>query len=138
VMIFKFPYLPAAVIVLLSAVNPLHAQHMNATDAPCKVAGTGVDQANCLNRAAKKADADLNDVYRRIIEILASGDRQKLQSAERIWLTYRDQTCAAERDLYEGGTGGLAAYPACLEALTRHRIRDLKTTYWWKVEKFGA
>lgn len=128
----------AAILTPLGAVSPLHAQHMNAIDAPCKAAGVGVELANCLNRAAKKADADLNQVYRRIAGVLEAGDRQKLQSAERTWLLYRNQTCAAERDLYEGGTGGLAAYPACLEAVTRHRIGDLRTAYWWKVDKFGG
>lgn len=110
---------------------------MNATDTPCKATGPGVEQTNCLYLAAKKADADLNRAYRRIVGVLEGSDRQKLQSAERTWLMYRDQTCSAERDLYDGGTGGIATYPACLEAVTRHRIDDLKTTYWWKVEKFG-
>lgn len=128
----------AAILAPLGVASPLHAQHMNAADAPCKAAGTGVEQANCLDLAAKKADADLNGVYRRITAILEAADRQKLQNAERTWLLYRDQTCAAERDLYEGGTGGLTAYPACFEAVTRHRIGDLKTAYWWKVEKFGG
>jgi uncharacterized protein YecT (DUF1311 family) len=80
----------------------------------------------------------LNGAYRRITEVLGPDDRQKLQRAQRSWLLYRDQTCGAERDLYAGGTGGLAAYPACLEALTRHRVGELKTAYWWKVDKFGS
>jgi uncharacterized protein YecT (DUF1311 family) len=112
---FLFPL--AAISASFGASSPLRAQHMNAIDAPCKAAGTGVDQANCLNFAAKKADADLNNAYRRIIGMLATGDRQKLQSAERTWLTYRNQTCAAERNFYKGGTGAFAAYRACLEAL---------------------
>ena len=127
-----------AFLAPLGWTTPLQAQHMNAADAPCKAAGTGVEQVNCLNVAVKKADADLNSVYQRITGILEIADRQKLQSAERAWLLYRDQACAAERDLYSGGTGGLAAYPACLEAVTRHRISDLRTAYWWKVEKFGG
>lgn len=130
--------LAAAILASFGGSSPLHAQHMNAADAPCRGAGSGVEHANCLNLAARKADADLNLVYRRITGILEAPDRQKLQTAERTWLLYRDQTCAAERDLYQGGTGGLTAYPACLEAVTRQRISDLKTAYWWKVEKFGG
>lgn len=127
-----------AILVPLSVATPVVAQHMNAADAPCKATGSGVRQADCLDLAATKADADLNGLYRRIVGVLEAADRQKLQSAERTWLLYRDQACAAERDLYEGGTGGLAAYPACLEAVTRHRIGELKTAYWWRVEKFGG
>jgi hypothetical protein len=44
----------AATITLLATATPALAQHMNAGDAPCKAAGSGVDQANCLSRAAKK------------------------------------------------------------------------------------
>lgn len=128
----------AALSMALGAASSLRAQHVNSADAPCRAPGTGVELATCLNLAARTADAELNGAYRRIMGVLATSDRRKLQGAERTWLLYRDQTCAAERDLYEGGTGGLAAYPACLEALTRHRIGDLKTTYWWKVEKFGG
>jgi len=122
----------------LGMASRLQAQHMNAIDAPCRAAGTGADQANCLNLAAEKADADLNGAYRKIMAVLGIRDSKKLESAERSWLIYRDQTCAAERDLYDGGTGGLAAYPACMEAVTRHRIGDLKAAYWWQVEKFGG
>lgn len=133
-------YLLPLVVILasLGAGAPAHAQHMNAVDSSCRSAGTGADQSNCFNLAAQKADADLKAIYQRILGVLAGRDRQKLQSAERTWLMYRDQTCAAERDLYEGGTGGLATYPACLEAVTRHRIDDLKAAYWWRVEKFGG
>lgn len=126
------------ILAPLGMASPLQAQHMNAIDAPCRAAGTGADQAKCLNLAAKKADGDLNGAYRRIMAVLGISDSQKLQSAERAWLIYRDQTCAAERDLYDGGTGGLAAYPACMEAVTRHRIDDLKAAYWWQVEKIGS
>jgi len=127
-----------AILASLGAVAPAQAQHINAVDVSCRSAGTGADQSNCFNLAAKKADADLNVTYRRILGVLKGSDRQKLESAERTWLVYRDQTCAAERDLYEGGTGGLTTYPACLEAVTRHRIDDLKAAYWWRVEKFGG
>jgi len=128
----------AAIISTLNAIVPAQAQHMNAADAPCKNAGSGVEQANCLSAAAKKADANLNETYQRITSVLGPSDRQQLQNAERAWLTYRDQICGAERNLYNGGTGGNAAYPACLEAVTRHHVAELKSAYWWRVEKFGG
>lgn len=134
----KILYSLAVIAAVLGAGSLAQAQHMNAPDAPCKEAGSGADQASCLSRAAKKADADLNGAYQRIAAVLSAKDRQNLQNAERTWLLYRDQTCAAEHDLYGGGTGGNSAYPACLEAVTRHRIAELKSAYWWKVEKFGG
>ncbi|WP_224777897.1 lysozyme inhibitor LprI family protein [Gluconobacter thailandicus] len=64
--------------------------------------------------------------------------KTQLQKAQQAWLHYRDKTCDAEHNLFKGGTAGLAALPACREALTRHRISDLRDGYWWLVEKFGA
>lgn len=59
----------AAIITSLAAASPAPAQHMNAADALCKSAGSGADQASCLNLAAKKADADLNGAYQRIVGV---------------------------------------------------------------------
>jgi hypothetical protein len=34
--------------------------------------------------------------------------------------------------------GGKAAFPACMEAVARHRIAELKSAYWWRVKKFAG
>jgi uncharacterized protein YecT (DUF1311 family) len=131
----------ASIASLTAGMGTARAQHMNADDAPCRShQGTSGDAgfARCLSAAADTAGTDLNDAYRRVTSVLEAPSREELQEAQRSWLRYRDQTCTAERNLYEGGTGGLAAYSACLEALTRHRIADLKATYWWKVDKTGG
>ena len=131
----------AAIASPSSVAVPARAQHMNAADGPCSsYEGTdgNAGLTGCLIAAAKEADGELNEAYRRVTSVLDAAARQELQDAQRSWLSYRDQTCLAERNLYGGGTGGIAAQPACGEALTRHRIADLKGTYWWKVEKFGG
>ncbi|KXV51633.1 hypothetical protein AD936_09365 [Gluconobacter japonicus] len=128
-------------IVAYSLASPALAQHYSATNAPCKRAGSGVDQTNCLTVAAQRADKELGVVYDQILTVLEGPrktSRTPLQEAQQAWLHYRDKTCKAEHDLFEGGTAGLAALPACREALTRQRIAALRDGYWWLVEKFGA
>lgn len=117
---------------------PAKAQHMNAIEAPCKAVGSGAVQAACLNAAAKKVDGELHKAYERIRSVLDGRERLQLESSQRAWLHYRDQFCNSEYDLYGGGTAGLSAHPACLEALTRHHLIDLKNAYWWIVEKFDG
>ncbi|MBB5712617.1 lysozyme inhibitor LprI family protein [Sphingomonas xinjiangensis] len=130
--------LATAIVSPFIASVPARAQHMNAAEAPCRSAGSGAEFAGCLSIAAKDADIALNEASRRILSVLSPQARQEFEDAQRTWRNYRDLACAAERNLYDGGTGGNAAYPACLEAVTRHRIVDLKAAYWWKVEKFGG
>lgn len=125
-------------IAAFSLASPVLAQHYNAANAPCKQAGSGVDQTNCLTVAAQRADKELDAVYNRILTVLEDSRKAQLQEAQQAWLHYRDKTCKAEHDLFEGGTAELAALPACREALARHRISDLRDGYWWLAEKFGA
>lgn len=125
-------------IAAFSLASPALAQHYNAANALCKQAGSGVDQVNCLTMAAQRPDKELDIVYDQILTVLERSRKTQLQKAQQAWLHYRDKTCDAEHDLFEGGTAGLAVLPACREALTRHRISDLRDGYWWLVEKFGA
>ena len=108
---------------------------MNAAEAPCRNVVVTAEMAQCFDRARKDADQELNRAYVEIRAVLAPKDRQNLEDAERAWLKYRDATCAAERDLYAGGTGSFPAHLACLEEETRLRTSDLRATYGWKFEK---
>lgn len=125
----------ASMVVFGSSQVPCRAQHMNASEAPCRDAVATADMAQCFDRAYKNADHELNRVYTEVRAVLASQDQRNLEDAERVWLKYRDATCAAERSLYEGGTAASPAYLACLEEETRRRASDLRAIYGWKVEK---
>jgi uncharacterized protein YecT (DUF1311 family) len=125
----------AVISVVVLGGSPSLAQHMNAPASACRNAVTTADMSRCFDQAFKAADRELNGVYAEVRAVLAEKDRQNLQDAQRAWLKYRDATCAAEYALYGGGTGGTPARLACLEAQTRQRTSDLRTTYGWKVEK---
>lgn len=110
-------------------------QHMNSPEAPCLKPATTVETANCFGRALKDADGNLQHLYERLKEKLPADDFTRLQAAQRLWLKYRDANCAAEYNLYGGGTAGPIAHLACLEADTRTRIAELHTMYDWQLEK---
>jgi len=71
----------------------------------------------------------LNAAYKNLRGKLDAADGQRLVATQRLWIQYRDMNCAAERDLYEGGTAASPAYLACMEAMTRARTKELAVTY---------
>jgi uncharacterized protein YecT (DUF1311 family) len=109
------------------------AQHMNSADAPCRNVAVTVAMENCFDKAYKVAGSGLNQMYSQILKVLQPDDQQRLKVAQRLWIQFRDATCTAESNLYNGGTASAPAYSACLEELTRQRTADLKTTYGWVI-----
>jgi uncharacterized protein YecT (DUF1311 family) len=116
---------------------PGKAQHMNAADAPCQSAGSGADTTRCFFDAYKKADEDLNRVYSKLPKVLAPEEIEKMRVAQRLWVQFRDANCAAEKDLYAGGSAAYMVWAACMEADTRQRTVELKTMYGWRFIKSG-
>lgn len=121
----------------LLAMSPLSAQHMNDPSGPCQAAGSMADTSDCFAAAYKKADADLNETYRRIMLALDDAGKESLRAAQRAWIAYRDKACEAEASPYRRGSGAGVAQLACLEAATRSRGQFMKTGLWWRVEKFA-
>jgi uncharacterized protein YecT (DUF1311 family) len=109
---------------------------MNAPGASCNVPSTGAEETNCFLQAYKTADQDLNRTYDRIRKFLGDDEGgKKLLAAQRLWLQFRGANCAAERELYSGGSAAPMVYYACMEADTRQRTAELKTMYDWLLNK---
>jgi uncharacterized protein YecT (DUF1311 family) len=119
---------------LIAARLPARAQHMNEKDSPCAAVVVTVDLANCLVKARDVADGQLNAAYNNLRGKLDAADGQRLVVTQRLWIQSRDTNCAAERDLYQGGTAASPAYLACLEAMTRARTKELAVTYAVKLK----
>ena len=117
-------FLTAALLAL-----PAYGQHMNEKDSPCANVVVTAELTKCLSEARDRANTKLNSVYKEIRSRLEGADAESLTKTQRLWIRYRDANCSAERDLYEGGTAKYAVYFACLESLTRGRIRDLQVAY---------
>jgi uncharacterized protein YecT (DUF1311 family) len=113
------------------------AQHMNAKDGPCQEAGSGAETTACFYAASKKADAQLNLLYRRVLTVVGGDDLANLREVQRLWIKYRDANCSAEYELYAGGSAAPTVKFACLEAVTRHRTEELKVMYGWRLEKWS-
>lgn len=111
------------------------AQHMNDKDGPCPDGGTTVDMVNCFSAASKKSDEQLNQLYRRVQTVVDGEELAKLKAAQRLWMQFRDANCAAEYELYRGGSAAPTVKLACLEAMTRHRTEELGVMYEWRLEK---
>src|ERR1700721_1625402 len=109
------------------------AQHMNSAGAPCRNVAVTIAMENCFDKAYKAADSGLNQTYSQISKVLQPNDLEQLKAAQRLWIQFRDATCTAESNLYNGGTASAPAYSACLEELTRQRAEDLKTIYGWVI-----
>jgi uncharacterized protein YecT (DUF1311 family) len=108
---------------------PGYGQYMNEKVSQCANVVVTAELTKCLTDARDKADAKLNSVYKEIRGRLEGADAESLTKTQRLWILYRDANCSRERDLYEGGTAKYAVYFACLESLTRGRIRELQVTY---------
>jgi|WetSurMetagenome_2_1015567.scaffolds.fasta_scaffold263379_2 uncharacterized protein YecT (DUF1311 family) len=88
-----------------------------------------MDQAS-MNRCAgddyRAADRELNAAYRRLMgELRDTGLRNKLRSAQRAWIQFRDRKCRFETANNEGGSIHPLVYDMCLTRLTRARTREL-------------
>jgi uncharacterized protein YecT (DUF1311 family) len=78
-----------------------------------------------------RADSELADALKTIMARLAGQEkaRASLQQAQSSWSDFRQAACAAEMDLYEGGSVARSVYWSCMEEETRRRIAHLREAY---------
>lgn len=113
------------------------AQHMNAKDGPCQKPAFGDEETSCFYHASKHSDAELNQLYLRVLTVVDGDELAKLKAAQRLWMQFRDANCSAEEELYSGGSAASMVKIACLEAVTRHRTEELHVMYDWRLEKWS-
>ena len=83
----------------------------------------------------KKADAELNKVYKQLVNILDADTKNLLKKAQLDWIKYRDSHCAFEGNVYEGGSAQPMAISMCLETVTRTRTHELQVSLEERSEK---
>lgn len=74
----------------------------------------------------KKADNQLNIVYKQLIAILDKNEKPLLIQAEKNWVKFRDSHCKFDASQYERGSIQPLIYSTCLEELTKKRIAEIK------------
>jgi uncharacterized protein YecT (DUF1311 family) len=129
--------LPCVLGLWMCAGNVM-GQHMNAKDGPCQGIGPAAAETQCFVTESQSAEKELNSFLAEIQKVLNAANQNRLQSAQRSWVQYRQANCEAERGLYDGGSAAPMVYYACLAADTRHRISELNTMYGWILEKFTS
>jgi uncharacterized protein YecT (DUF1311 family) len=94
----------------------------------CDNAADQQAMSECVGKSYKKADADLNGLYKQIAQRLKSDpDTTKLLvAAQRAWVSFRDAECTFSASTSQGGTIYPMVYASCLDGLTEKRIADLK------------
>ena len=128
--------------LLLLALLPVAASAAT-PDKACSDSRTQLDLNECAAQEAESADAELNAVYRQVMQKLQgqSVAIDKLRAAQRLWIPLRDADIAARypvgkdenpRVLY--GSMYPMLYSANKAELTRQRTRWLRATFLDRAE----
>lgn len=108
------------------------------TSAGSDCEGTTLQITACLQREYKELDYSMGELYRRILEGLggpsgkkAAGSREVnsrdlLVSAQKAWLSFREEECRARSGYFAGGSMEKLELMGCRVELTKHRIKLLE------------
>ena len=117
-------------VLTLGTAAAVQAQTLN-----CNNAMTQMEINACTGMAFEAADRDLNAAYaqaRTQMRQIDSGLPPNQQGAEvalrdgqRAWISFRDNTCAAEGFQMRGGSGEQMLVLGCMARLTQARAQDL-------------
>jgi len=108
---------------------------------------TQQEMNQCSGEQYRKADAQLNSVYTKLVHLMEkdlSEDQQrndlqqknfdemaiqKLRAAEKAWIQYRNLHCDAARHQFEPGSMSPMVWADCMTNTTEHRIEEIKDAY---------
>lgn len=120
---------PLALILFLAAL-PVAAQPVD-----CSRAMAQQELNQCAHADWQAADAALNAAYDRAMALLKlwdanlpeseRGGADALRAAQRAWITFRDQACAAEGYAMKGGSAEPLLVYGCMRLLTEERTGHL-------------
>jgi uncharacterized protein YecT (DUF1311 family) len=118
-------------LVIVCAVIVVRGAPADRASAPAKPAACGettVAMNMCIGRALRRADRQLNAVYRRVLAHanLPDGRRGNLVSAERAWVAFKTADCSLAVSFFEGGSAAGPVAGACMLDHTKDRLADLR------------
>ena len=111
---------------------------------PCNNALTQSELNSCSAENAKRADAVMNDLYKKVRSSMAkelnestddfsrkklAAGLAKLKVAQNAWLNYRDLHCGAAAAETWGGSMQPMVTAQCVTETTKHRIAEIKSAY---------
>lgn len=93
----------------------------------CQNALTQLDINQCANLDYKKADTELNRIYKQVLAKTPVAQRVLLKSAQLTWIKYRDADCTFQSSATEGGSVHPMIISACLTHKTEARSAELQS-----------
>ncbi|GAW41603.1 hypothetical protein SH203_02012 [Brevundimonas sp. SH203] len=77
-------------------------------------------------QALQRADSALNSQYTATMARLSPASRTLLRTAQRTWISFRDQQCRFEASGVQGGSAYPMVHSTCLAQLTTERTQQLR------------
>jgi uncharacterized protein YecT (DUF1311 family) len=93
---------------------------------PCADAQTQAEMTQCAGQAYKAADAELNQVYQKLVAMLDDEEKAQLKEVETAWLKYRDANCEFVSGQFKGGTIRPMIHAYCLADVTKNRTTEIR------------
>lgn len=102
------------------------ALQLSASFATCmdKSGGVTAEMHACISEEHARQDQQLNRNYQVLMAELTPARKKQLQTAQRLWLQYRDANCNFYADP-DGGTAAGVAAADCVLQMTASRAQEL-------------
>jgi uncharacterized protein YecT (DUF1311 family) len=88
--------------------------------------GGDMQMLECVGAEVEIQDKRLNETYKKALDGLTAGQKEKLRNAERAWVIYRDAWCDAQEDDMAWGSLSKLAASQCVLDQTIQRTIDLE------------
>lgn len=106
----------------------------------CANASATAELNFCAEKELDKADAQLNQVYKKVLAFIAKNGSEKpfdaksweaaLRESQRAWVAFRDADCKGLVPMsWTGGSGTSGAVLGCLSEKTKARMKELEELY---------
>lgn len=92
----------------------------------CNNANTTLEQNECAQLDFKKADKELNIVYKKLMKILDEEGKILLKKSQRTWVKFRDLEADFASDVYRGGSLSTQIYINSRIETTKYRVYRLE------------
>ncbi len=93
----------------------------------CDDATTQQEMNACAGEGYQAADKELNTTYDEIMGRLDGDSKDRMKTAQRAWIRFRDAECEFVSGPTSGGSANSMVKAGCLERLTQQRTETLKS-----------
>lgn len=124
--IFAAALLAASSLLIAPAAAQTGTVPLSATFQTCldKSGGVTFEMRECISAEYERQDLLLNRNYKALMADLTPERKKQLQTAQRLWIQYRDANCQFYADP-DGGTAAGVAAADCVLQMTANRAREL-------------